>query len=188
LSSSGGDVPWQVGGRSGRTREPRTAFRYRLPLAWRWMREFRYSGRTGPRVRSEGGWTTALRTDQADPGPGAARVPEPPREGPISSPCTQTHHARPRAPTRLEESPPGNPPRRGTRPGHRRGIRSPHPPQEGHQTPPNWLNNKLSDKAPRPDNLWRSERSFDMVAMFLPDSKGNDHGPCSYVDPLVLLV
>ncbi|WP_146178775.1 hypothetical protein [Nonomuraea fuscirosea] len=61
-------------------------------------------------------------------------------------------------------------------------------PQEGHQTPPNWLNNKLSGKAPRPDNLWRNERSFDMVATFLPDSKGNHHGPCSYVDPLLLLV
>lgn len=77
------------------------------------------------------------RAEQAHPGQSPPGVPEPPREDALPGACTETHHARPRPPTRLQEPPTGTTPRRGTRPGHRRGTHSPRPPQEGHQAPPN---------------------------------------------------
>jgi hypothetical protein len=56
---------------------------------------------------------------------------------PLPRACTETHHSRSRPPARLQEPPTGATPRRGTRPGHRRGTHPPRPPQEGHQAPPN---------------------------------------------------
>ncbi|MFI6180482.1 hypothetical protein ACIA8R_33425 [Nonomuraea sp. NPDC051191] len=56
---------------------------------------------------------------------------------------------------------------------------------KGHNSP---TTRRAAAGLPGRINLWRNERSFDMVTTFLADSKGNDHGPCSYVDPLVLLV
>src|SRR2546430_14103086 len=49
----------------------------------------------------------------ADPGPGPPRVPEHPREGLLPSRCTETRQARTGQAARVEEPPPGTPPRRG---------------------------------------------------------------------------
>jgi hypothetical protein len=65
------------------------------------------------------------------------RVPEPPHDDRLSSRRTETHHTRPRTPTRLEEPPPSHPPRRGQNPRHRRGLPTTSPPQDRHQTPAN---------------------------------------------------
>jgi len=56
---------------------------------------------------------TARTAGTADPGPGPPRVPEHPREGLLPSRCTETRQARTGQAARVEEPPPGTPPRRG---------------------------------------------------------------------------
>jgi hypothetical protein len=75
-------------------------------------------------------------------------VQKPAYEDRLSGWCTETVQARPRSTTRFEEPPPGDPPRRGTRPRHWRGIHPPCTPQEGRQTT---AHDHLVDTAPTED-------------------------------------
>src|SRR6266511_3919750 len=74
---------------------------------------------------------------QAQPGPGPSRVPQHPREDPLTGRCTKTRQARPRTTTRLQEPATSTPLRRRqnreTSPHHRS------------QAAANRLNNKLRD-------------------------------------------
>ncbi|WDO10739.1 hypothetical protein ME763_36735 [Streptomyces murinus] len=72
--------------------------------------------RPPPRHRPAAAVGEASATPQAHPGPGPARVSEPPHDDRFAGRCTKTHPPRPRTPTRIEEPPTCTPPRRGTSP------------------------------------------------------------------------
>ena len=65
------------------------------------------------RRRPAAALAAALPARPADPRPGPPRVPEHPPGTPRSGQRTETRQTRPRPPARLEEPPPGHPPRRG---------------------------------------------------------------------------
>ena len=89
-------------------------------------------------------WEKPLTPDRLTPARVRRGFEEPTREDHLTGLCTETLPARSRTPSRLPQPTRGHPPQRRARPGHRRGLQPPHPPQERHQTPPNRLNDKLT--------------------------------------------
>ena len=84
-------------------------------------------------------WQRAGPAQQADPRPGPERVPEHPPGAARSGRRAETRQTRPRPPARIEEPPPGHPPRRG-QDRQARPAREGNPQAEG-------LNNKLRRRA-----------------------------------------